>query len=153
MNYSRYVRLCFSALLVIAALPLISGCIDIQSNQISPEASGLISQAVMATSINSTTLEPVKTTDRYKTDTPVIYCSVLLLEAPDDTVVNADWIYVKGEVPGENQRIGDSHIVTDGPRFLSFEKVRTEEKWMRGDYNVVISVNGKKEITVPFKIQ
>jgi len=50
------------------------------------------------------------------------------------------------------KRLGSS-METDGTRFLSFAWIPPAAGWTKGDYKVIISVNGKEDINVPFRIE
>ena len=151
-----YFRMLCIMLSLMGTALVATGCIDIPSStssNVTSSSSGLLGGATMALSLDNTTLKPLKTTDVFKRDTPVIHCSVLLLNAPEETIVSAEWIFIKGETGKENVKINSKAINTDGPRYLAFSLVRPGEAWPRGDYKVVISVNGKQELTVPFRIE
>ena len=55
-----------------------------------------LSEATMCKSVDNTKA-PVIKSDVFSTSDAVIYCSVKLSNAPSDTKINAQWIYVQGE--------------------------------------------------------
>ena len=52
-----------------------------------------LSEATMTTAVDSD-LRPLDTTDVFAPDTPDIHCSAKLSNAPSDTEVKAEWIYI-----------------------------------------------------------
>jgi hypothetical protein len=118
-----------------------------------PSKSGLLGGATMATSIDSTTLKPLKITGTFKKDAPTIYCSALLIKAPEKTIIQAQMVLVKGPEGQENLKLKSAFTETDGTRFLSFSWLPGDHGWTAGDYNIVLSVNGKEDMTVAFKVE
>ena len=112
-----------------------------------------ISEATMCKDVDSQ-FRPVNATDVFGVDTYEIFCSFKLSNAPPDTEIKADWIYVKGEVEGlTNYLIGDWHINADGTRYVNASLTIPDKGWPRGDYKVVLSINGKERQSVPFTVK
>jgi hypothetical protein len=144
-------------IIVITILLLVSnisvGCAQPTQPKVPRSISGLLGGAGMAPSVDATTLEPSKIIDVFKKDIPIIYCSVLLMDAPKNTIIQARMFIIKGEGGEENLSLHGSNIEADGTRFLSFAWKRPGNVWPTGDYKVVVSVNGKEDITVLFSIR
>jgi hypothetical protein len=112
-----------------------------------------LSEATMCRSVDND-MRPVDATDIFTTDTPEIFCSVKLSSAPSDTEVKAEWIYVQGELEGvENHLIYDYSLTAEGTRYLSFSLTKPEAGWPKGEYKVVLYVNGTEKLNVPFTVQ
>jgi hypothetical protein len=112
-----------------------------------------LSEATMATGVDAD-MRPVNATDVFKPDTPVIHCSVKLSNAPDDTEVKAEWIYVQGEREDLNGNLIDSTIVfSEGTRYIDFSLSSSESGWPIGDYEVILYVDGKEAMNVPFSVK
>ncbi len=108
----------------------------------------------MCKSVDETTMKPIEVADVFAPDTPEIFCSVKLSNAPDDTEVKAEWIYVSGEAEDlSNYLIDEVSLTADGTRHLSFSLIRPDEGWPRGDYKVVLYVDGKEQLSVPFIVE
>lgn len=78
--------------------------------------------------------------------------SYLLL--PPDTEVKAEWIYVQGELEGtENYLIDDYSLTAEGTLYLSFSLTEPDAGWPKGEYKVILYVDGKEKLSVPFTVQ
>lgn len=112
-----------------------------------------LSEATMAASVDETTHQPIDKTDTFSADTPVIFASAKLSNAPPGTEVTADWIYVSGEVADlENYTIMTLADKYDGTQYLYFSVTKTEAGWPAGDYKVVLSIDGKEQASIPFTV-
>ena len=130
---------------LLLAMPLI-GC----EGEISFTTASL-SEATMCTSVDEDA-RPLDSTDVFSVDTPEIFCSVKLSHAPPDTEVKAEWIYVEGEADVTDYFLDDYTLTADGTLYLSFSLV-SFDLWPRGDYKVVLYVDGQEELSVPFTIE
>jgi hypothetical protein len=112
-----------------------------------------LTEATMCRSVDND-MRPVDATDIFTTDTPEIFCSVKLSSAPSDTEVKAEWIYVQGELEGvENHLIYDYSLTAEGTRYLSFSLTKPEAGWPKGEYKVVLYIDGTEKLNVPFTVQ
>ena len=111
-----------------------------------------ISEAKMATSLDEDML-PVNLTDEFSPDTAKICLSIRLTNAPPDTEVKAEWIYVQGEIEDlENYLIDTVSGQGENDAYVGFTLSRPDNGWPVGEYNVVLSIDGKKKLTVPFEV-
>jgi hypothetical protein len=111
-----------------------------------------ISDATMATSLDKDML-PVNATDEFSPDTAKICLSVKLSNAPPDTEVKAEWIYVRGEMEDlENYLIDTVSVQGENDAYVGFTLSRPDNGWPKGEYEVVLSIDGKKKLTVPFEV-
>ncbi len=107
-----------------------------------------LSEATMCRSVDSETKQPVDKADVFSPDTPIIYCSVKLSEAPPNTEVRAVWVYTnKITILNTDVRM------ESGTRYLAFSLQSPESGWTVGDYAVSLVLNGQEKFTVPFKVQ
>jgi hypothetical protein len=127
------------------AMPLI-GC----EGEISFTTASL-SEATMCTAVGEDA-RPLDSTDVFAADTPEIFCSVKLSHAPSDTEVTAEWIYVGGEEDVTDYFLDDYTLTADGTRYLAFS-LTYSDLWPRGDYKVVLYVDGKEKLSVPFTVE
>jgi hypothetical protein len=112
-----------------------------------------LSEATMCRSVDSD-MRPIDATDIFATDIPEIFCSVKLSSAPPDTEVKAEWIYVQGELEGtENFLIDDYSLTAEGTLYLGFSLTKPEAGWPKGEYKVILYVDGKEKLSVPFTVQ
>ena len=95
---------------------------------------------------------PLDNTNIFTTDTLVIYCSFQLVKTSPDTDVTAEWFYMDRE--SDTEFFIDSWTETaTGPIYLSMYILQPTQGWPIGDYKVILYVDGKKEVTVPFKVE
>ena len=133
---------------LILAIPL-TGC----EGEISVTTASL-SKAAMAKSVDETTKQPIEAASVFTSDTPVIYCTVKLSNAPSDTEIKAEWIYVEGEAEEMTNYLIDEDIsIAEGTQYLSFSEARPETGWPRGEYKVVLYIDGKESLSVPFTVE
>jgi len=138
--------LVFAATLVLAALPL-AGC----GGEISFTTASL-SEATMALGADAEA-RPVNPTDTFTVGTPEVFCSAKLSNAPDGTEIISEWVYVQGELAGYEDHVIDSHtLTTEGSRYVAFSLPRPDAGWPKGEYKLVLYIDGKEEVTVPFTI-
>ncbi len=113
-----------------------------------------LSEMTMAASIDETTAQPIEKTDAFSPDTPEIFVSVKVSNAPSETDITSVWIYVGGEVADlENYTIDTASIEVEGTRYVYFSRPMPEAGWPRGDYKVVLSIDDKEQGSVPFTVQ
>ncbi|TFH36125.1 MAG: hypothetical protein E4G93_02655, partial [Dehalococcoidia bacterium] len=111
-----------------------------------------LSEATMCLSVDSLS-QPVDPTDTFGVNTPEIFCSVKLSNAPEDTEVLSEWVYVKGEVAGVTDYVIDTlSLTTDGTRYLQFSLGIPDGGWPVGEYKLVLYVDGKEKVSLPFTV-
>jgi len=97
--------------------------------------------------------KPVNATDTFAVNTPEIFCSVKLSNAPDDTEVGSEWVYVKGEVQGVTDYVIDTLVLpADGTQFLQFSLPRPDGGWPIGEYQLNLYIDGKEAVSLPFTV-
>ena len=108
-----------------------------------------LTDAAMASEINPDTLIPVTTADRFLTDTPVIYATALLTDAPENTRITATWIYVT-----EDYNIGTVDLFsTEASQAIMFYLNQPEEGFPAGQYKVELAIDGKQVETLVFTVE
>ncbi len=111
-----------------------------------------LSEPAMAKTVNQVTAEPIEVADVFTPDTPIIYCTVKLSNA-SDAEVKARWIYVGSEADDvRNDLLYEIAETFNGTRYLSFSLVNDTE-WPKGEYKVVLYLNNKEKLSVPFTVQ
>ena len=109
-----------------------------------------LSNATMCKSVDPQTMEPVEKTNTFSADTSEIFCSVKLSNAPSNTVIKAEWLYVQGEA---DYLIDSVSITTEGSRHIGFSIPRPDTAWPTGDYKVVLYLDDNEELSTSFKVQ
>jgi hypothetical protein len=112
-----------------------------------------LSEITMAKSIDENTFQPIEKTSTFSTDTPEIFLSAKFSNAPSETEVKAEWIYVAGEAGEENYLIDTVSINVAGTDYLYFSPPRPDQGWPVGQYKVILYVDGKEASTVTFTVQ
>ena len=114
---------------------------------------GSISQATMALGVDAQS-KPVNPTTTFAANTPEIYCSVLVSNAPAGTELLSEWYYVSGEWQGvTNRLVGSIPFVTQGTQYVSLSLLIPDEGWPGGQYQVKLYLNGSLQEAVPFTVQ
>ncbi len=150
MKRNRFftIAIALSTLVAVLVFPLV-GC----TGEVGFTTASL-SKATMCKSVDSETREPVEPTNVFTPDTPEIFCSVNLSNAPSDTEVSSEWIYVKSELEDvADYLIDEVSITTDGTRYVPFSVPRPDNGWPTGDYKVVLYLDGNEKTSVTFKVQ
>lgn len=149
MKHHILVRLATVIAASLALMTIGTGC----QGEISFTSASL-SNATMCRSVNSQTMEPVDKANVFTSDTPEIFCSVRLSNAPDGTEVKIEWTYVQDEAGGTADYFIDSATMTAaGTRYIAFSISKPDTGWPKGDYKVVLFVDGKERLTQTFKVQ
>ena len=121
-----------------------------------PTSSGKtsLSNATMCKSVDLETGEPVEPSDTFTPDTQWIFCSVKLSNAPADTKVSAEWLYIPQEADEEmGLLVADWNTTTEGTYYMPLSIARPENGWPQGDYKLVLYLNEKEALGVPFTVQ
>ena len=141
---------------LISAAILLMGCVG-EGDEASP-ARGLLSEATMAMAVDENS-RPVGPTTVFPTDAEGLFCSFKITDAPPGTEIKAEWVYVGGEIEediGKNSTIETMNAIAEGTCYTYVAKSylpRLDFEWPRGDYEVVLYVNGEKQVSVPFRIE
>jgi hypothetical protein len=114
-------------------------------------SSASLSEATMCTAVDEDS-RPLDSTDVFSVDIPEIFCSVKLSNAPEETVVKAEWVYIEGELGVSDYYIAEYEMEADGTRYLSFS-LTSIEAFPTGSYEVVLSLDGEPKINLPFTIE
>lgn len=135
---------------LLLAIPLI-GC---QGEVGFTATTASLSEATMAKGIDETTNKPIDKTQVFTPDAPEFFCSAKLSNAPSDTEIKAEWIYVQGEAGGVTDYIIEEVTVTsEGTGYIGFPLPRPDTAWPRGAYKVVLYVDGEESLSVPFTVE
>jgi hypothetical protein len=113
-----------------------------------------LSEITMAKGIDETTYKPVEKTSTFSVDTPEIFLSAKFSNAPADTEIKSEWVYVEGEAEELRDYLIDSvSIDVSGTDYLFFSMPMPQQGWPRGQYEVTLYIDGKEAETVPFTVQ
>ncbi|MCX6010263.1 MAG: hypothetical protein NTW48_09615 [Chloroflexi bacterium] len=115
-------------------------------------SSASLSEATMCKNIDEQN-RPIERADVFPPDFDIIYCSAKLSNAPSNTntEVKAQWF------DNNNQQVFEKTVTTEeggtGYIYFSLARTATAASWPTGNYAVKLFLDGKEQVTVPFKIQ
>jgi hypothetical protein len=149
--------ICIAAVLVLASV-LTVGC----SLQKPTSETGVISDVTMSTAVDDNS-RPINPTNVFSPDAAGFYCSFKLSGFPVGAKLQVQWVYVGGDpdvvaIAGQNyiaetqtaeitkRGSGYTYTVYPHPEIPDYT-------WPKGDYKVVISVDGIEKATATFKVQ
>ena len=113
-----------------------------------------LSDAVLCFGVDVVTKKPLDKADVFSQDTPEIFCSVKLSNAPSETSVKSEWIYVKGEVESlSDYTIDEFTLSADGTTYISFSLTRPDTGFPKGEYVLKLFLDDEEKIAVPFKVE
>ncbi|MGA9048560.1 MAG: hypothetical protein WB588_06160 [Dehalococcoidia bacterium] len=143
--------------LILAASCVLSACSSAGSAPTPPAAkpdNSSVTAGVMTTSVDDDSLPtaPVKTS--FAPDTKAIYCSFKVSGVAPQDMVKASWYEVAGQ---DSTLINETYTVVQSDSnsyYLAFYlDAPNAGRWDKGDYKVVISVNGVEKLSIPFKVE
>jgi len=127
------------------------------NNGVGPQ-DGMISEVTMTVMVDEDG-KPLYPTNVFRTDADVFFCSFKVTDAPLDTKIRGVWTYVSGEVEdqiGKNYVMDEITITVEGTRYAAVFYRRPplpSYRWPRGEYKVVLYVDEKEEMSVPFTVK
>jgi hypothetical protein len=158
-NISKNFKLTLSITVVlILATVLVTGCIK----HIASSQTGIVSDIMMSTGVDSNN-RPVNPTTVFAVDAQGFYCSFKLYGFPVGAKLQAQWTYLGGDpeaeaITGKNYVVDTQQatIAKEGQGYTSTVLTRPEipdYTFPKGDYKVVISVDGLEKASTTFKLQ
>ncbi|MDD5313387.1 MAG: CARDB domain-containing protein [Dehalococcoidia bacterium] len=142
------------ALLLISCLILtaVSGCVKVKNPE-ETKGPATLSEVVTSTAVSSQG-KALSDVTKFIATTPEIYLSARVNTAPEDTLVEARWIYVTNEENKEvNEELYNDSMTVSGTRYISFNHGPPSGTWAKGSYMVAVFLNGKEVIDVPFMVK
>lgn len=119
-----------------------------QSAVTSEEKAGL-SKPLMAAEVDSVTMEPVEEVTSFATDTPNIYATALVSNAPENTKISAKWISVTDNYEAATSEV----LTTEEKQYVAFQVTKPDEGFPVGEYKVELYVNDVLDETLEFVIE
>jgi hypothetical protein len=157
-NSSKIYKLALSiAIVFLLVTVLVTGC----SLKKASSETGVISDITMSTAVDSNN-RPINPTTVFATDAAGFYCSFKMSGFPVGAKLEAKWIYVGGDptteaITGKNAVIETqmATIENEGQGYTAtvYARPLPEYQWPKGDYQVVISVDGLEKASTTFKVE
>jgi hypothetical protein len=140
------------ATILILVLPA-AGCIKVATPTNTSEPVATLSNVNTATAVSSDGL-PLSVASVFLANTPNIYVAGSVSDAPQDTLVTAQWVLVKDSTGKLLNQVlfNDSSTVT-GTRNISFSHPSPAGGWQGGQYAISLQLNGKEVTTAQFTVQ
>ena len=143
---------------------ILAGCLMIMAGCSSPAApaavnpgNATITEGVMTTAVDSNSKPTGAVTTSFPSDTEAVYCSFKVVGVAKEDLIKATWIYVSGEDMSKADTVlNETYDIVQVPEasyYLAFYFDKPVEGWTKGDYKVVLSINNKEKLSVPFKIE
>lgn len=108
-----------------------------------------LSEFAMAAEVDPALLSPAIKTDVFSTDAPIVYATMLVKNAPEGTVVSADWVYEE-----EDYTIGTAEVsTTETSQYIAFNLTMPDTGFPEGRYRVDISLDGKFQRSLTFQVK
>lgn len=143
--------------LVLTAVLLSTACAGGSMEAEIDSGNSEITEGVMTTSVDDESKPTGGTQTTFPVDTPAIYCSFKVSGVEREDMIKATWIYVNGEAKDKaNTQINETYDivqVSEASYYLAFYLDKPVEGWVRGYYEVVLSINNQEKLSVPFKIE
>ena len=108
-----------------------------------------ITVATMASEVDSVTQEAVIATDTFGQNTPEIFCSVEVANAPDETKLKGSWYYMED---GDTE-IDSYTLDVEGTSVASMSLIKPTKGWPVGSYELRLYIDDKLEETKSFTVQ
>ncbi len=141
----------------LAGLVLLSACTGSSSPVGQPSGNAVLSEGVMTTSVDDDSRPTGGVKTSFPVNTPSVYCSFKVEGVVPEDMVKSSLIYVQGEAAGmENSIIYETYMIAESKEpsyYLAFFFDKPASGWNKGDYKIVLSVNNKEKLSIPFKIE
>jgi hypothetical protein len=131
----------------------LAGCTGAVSLPTGSSSSTSLGKAATCKSVDPQTEEAIEPASVFTADTPEIFCSVKLSNAPSGTEVSAEWLYLSEATGGNDLLIDSWSRVTEGTRHVSTSIVKPANGWPQGNYKVVLYLNGNENQSIAFSVQ
>lgn len=116
----------------------------------SVHAEAYLSDFMVTGAVDSYTFAPKAEQTQFTDDVKEIWASAFLNQAPEGTLVEADWRLLR---EGQYQKILGSRLEAEGDRYFAARIHPSEgERLPAGEYQVIFKLNGEKQASVDFQI-
>lgn len=140
---------CLIGVIVAAALILVLVIALIAGGGSCSITTAHLAEAAMASEVDPETRQAVRKTSQFRPDTSVIYATALLKNAPEGTLVTAEWYYVTEKIDIAAVDIE----ATETNQYISFSLSRPTNGFPAGDYEVTLYIDGEEEVKLTFTVE
>ena len=152
----RYWLVIQTVLALILTAVLFTGCGQGQGGITSK--SGMLTEIIMTTAVDADGRAQQPTTV-FTTTAGGFFCSFKVVDAPSDTEVKGEWVYVSGEmeeqIGGKNYVMDWMTVLVEGTHYSCVYYLRPPVpgyEWPQGEYKVVLYVDGEEDASLPFTV-
>ena len=140
----KKMRMKYGWLVVVLAILFICGC------QASVTTANFQDLAT-ASEVDSETQEPITETQVFAVDTPVIYVTGRVENAPEATVIKASWIYLDLD---PEYLIEEAELTLEEvSSAIAFSLSKPDNGWPAGEYKVELYIDNDLAETVTFTVE
>ncbi len=133
-----------------------AGCVKVNPQAVSQEGAPVLALSDITTAavVDAQGQAMGVAREDFTADTPTIYLSARVNNAPEDTLITAAWLLFKDADNREvNRPLFDDTITLKGTRYFSFGHPAPSGVWEPGQYVIEINVNGKEFANARFKVR
>lgn len=156
MKGKRFVITIVTSCILIStlALPLVACQTDGIGFPTLSSGKSSLSNAVMCTSVDLETGEPIEPTNTFTTTTPIIFCSVKVSNATPDTMISAEWLYLReGDTDETGLLVADWNTTVEGTQYIPLSITRPENGWPQGHYRLIFYLQDEQALSTSFKVE
>ena len=158
-NNSKSYKLAIGIITVFVLVTILfTGCVKKEASS----GDGVISDITISTDVDSNN-RPINPTTVFSTDAAGFYCSFKVSGFPVGSTLLTQWIYLGGDpeaelITGKNY-VAEAQTATitkvgSGYTSTAYTQLGIPDyTWPKGDYQVLITVNGVEEGSAYFKVQ
>lgn len=105
----------------------------------------------VASEVDEDTYTPVTVTTNFNMDSPIIYVTGSANNAPEGTVIKAEWLYTEQdpEISIDSTTIELTEVDTD----FYFSLSRPDNGWPSGNYETKLYIDDEYEESVTFQVE
>ena len=141
---------------VFILLLITAGCVKVNPDMVSQEGQAALSlsEITTAAAVDAQGQAMGVAREDFTADTPTIYLSARVNNAPVDTQITAGWLFFKdGNNMEVNRPLYDDSITVKGTRYFSFGRPAPSGYWEPGQYVIRIKVDGREYANAQFKVR
>lgn len=149
----KAVRPLFILVTIITLVLPAGGCLKVSSPTTTNAPVATLSDINTATAVSSDGT-PLSVASVFLASTPNIFVAAKVNDAPEDSVVTAQWVLVKDST-GKllNQVLFNDSSPVSGTTNIYFNHASPEGGWQSGQYTISLQLNGKEVTVAQFTVQ
>jgi len=135
--------------IILICLTFSPGCLKVNPDAAGPTS---LSEVTMASAVTADG-QPLAVASTFLANTPNVYVTARVNNAPEGTTVGVKWVYLKdASGNAQNQQLAEESATVKGTRYVSFSRQPVTGTWGSGQYSATLSLNGKDISTAQFTV-